>query len=733
MKTLLPISLLLPVALYASIPKDIGLSREGITSHEYTVSLDSVVDLSDISRCELDCEAHTDGNGSELLVFTDALCRTVLERRSAGAGRYADTYTISDPWGNPLVVLPPEASALMTNAYDPYGRLKASHVAETGTGLGPLLAEISFDAAGNPSSYKTEGGYTKSVKRDIRGNVSSWTTPFMSQELGYGSQGSCSDWTGRVTCRTTTVGTVDRRYDYSYSPQGFLTSAKYSSKARPADDFSATYAYDLNGNVTSAVRKSPDALSAKVSELVMSAAYEGNALSRLAGSDDASAPMESRMGINGIGSAAVTYDNAGRLSADAMRGISLITYNDIGMQELVATSQGDRALYSYLADGRKYGERCRSHDGTGNSQRVSMAGFEFGSMLLRFYDTPFGYYEPYNRILYTYIHDYQGNIVGIIDTSKGKLVQQTDYYPYGMPHSDGTGAELNRRKFGAKELMTEFGIDMYNFEARYLGLPIPAFQSPDPLAYKTPHVSPYSYCNGDPVNNIDPTGCIIEGASKSDVVRAVEDLRAMFIGEVFQRFRDLIVQSGKKQNGKSIAPISGEALSAAFNGITLNEDQHALVDMVVNTINSKDVHKVEYFTLDKDISYQSQRVYAPKFNSLGITSEIASNTSGGYSRYVLALCGEATTTPTQNGSLTLILETSQAFLTNRPATLGHEIIGHGRSFRLGYTDSNSQHVFPIQIENLILRNMGLSLFRDGTKHAPLNTYIPNYMSLPIFR
>lgn len=591
---------------------------------------------------ELDCEAHADGNGSELLVFTDALGRTVLERRSAGAGKYADTYTISDSWGNPLVVLPPESSTLMTNAYgswkmtdnavaryafiytydnalrlrsrtdagvrktdfaydrdgrlafsresgqrvrfytydplgreavtgscasqgreslwtsdrsastasmtmtrtgeagtgflgtgytgtcmggipgdsllaanyyddhlflyygwkpvtdmpasvetgshkglmtgkllaalstagrspvltaiyyrkggvpvrtesdgpaggitetisttvtglpltvektavytrkkysytvssfyDRHGRLAQSYVSGDGiTGLGKLLVDISFDAAGNPSLFKTHGGYTKSVKRDIRGNVSSWTCPFISQELGYGAQGSVSDWTGRITYRKTTTNSIDRRYDYTYSPQGFLTSAKYSSTARPADDFSATYAYDLNGNVTSAVRKSPDALSANMSELAVSAAYEGNALSRLAGSDDASAPMESRMGINGIGSAAVTYDNAGRLSADAMRGISLITYNDIGMQELVATSQGDRALYSYLADGRKYGERYRSFDGTGNSQRVSMAGFEFGARLLGFYDTPFGYYEPYNRVLYTYIHDYQGN------------------------------------------------------------------------------------------------------------------------------------------------------------------------------------------------------------------------------------------------------------------------------------------------------------------------------------
>ncbi|MDE6399607.1 MAG: hypothetical protein K2L68_01965, partial [Muribaculaceae bacterium] len=65
---------------------------------------------------ELDCEARTDGNGNELLIFTDALGRTVLERRSATGGKYADTYTISDSWGNPLVVLPPMASSLMENA-----------------------------------------------------------------------------------------------------------------------------------------------------------------------------------------------------------------------------------------------------------------------------------------------------------------------------------------------------------------------------------------------------------------------------------------------------------------------------------------------------------------------------------------------------------------------------------------------------------------------------------------
>ena len=124
-------------------------------------------------------------------------------------------------------------------------------------------------------------------------------------------------------------------------------------------------------------------------------------------------------------------------------------------------------------------------------------------------------------------------------------------------------------------------------------------------SYAYSHLSPYSYCGGNPVNCVDPTGCVIEGVTKKDAALAVEDFRAMFPGDEFSNFRNLIVQSGKKQNGKSFAPISNDALSAAFSGITLNDDQQALMEMVVNTINSDDVHKVEYLTPGKDMSRSS--------------------------------------------------------------------------------------------------------------------------------
>ena len=71
---------------------------------------------------------------------------------------------------------------------------------------------------------------------------------------------------------------------------------------------------------------------------------------------------------------------------------------------------------------------------------------------------------------------------------------------YNLPHP-----EANRRKYGAKELLTEGGLNEYDFEARRL-TPLASFSQPDPLAFLKSEYSPYSYCHADPVNFIDPTG-----------------------------------------------------------------------------------------------------------------------------------------------------------------------------------------------------------------------------------
>jgi RHS repeat-associated protein len=85
---------------------------------------------------------------------------------------------------------------------------------------------------------------------------------------------------------------------------------------------------------------------------------------------------------------------------------------------------------------------------------------------------------------------------GVVNAS-GSVVQKTDYEPFGLPFQEiSFGAGVQPYKYGGKEFETMHGLYLYDFLARIY----------DPLAEKYPHISPYAYCNNNPVNAIDPTG-----------------------------------------------------------------------------------------------------------------------------------------------------------------------------------------------------------------------------------
>lgn len=212
---------------------------------------------------------------------------------------------------------------------------------------------------------------------------------------------------------------------------------------------------------------------------------------------------------------------------------------------------------------------------------------------------------------------------------------------------------------------------------------------------------------------------------------AVEDFRNMFPGDEFKNFRELIVQSGKKNNGKTLAPISPDAISSALNGITLNEDQHTLVEMVVNTINSKDVHKIEYLDSKGNLSYSAEKVFAPLFDNPDLPTSTILKANGGFPvDFIENQGGGGLTTPIKNGTYSLVFKDSSFHLNGRSVTTGHEIIGHGRSLSLGR--KNTQHVDAIQTENLILRVMGIPYINTGAEHAPNGAFLECSL-LPSFR
>ena len=336
-----------------------------------------------------------------------------------------------------------------------------------------------------------------------------------------------------------------------------------------------------------------------------------------------------------------------------------------------------------------------------------------------------------NGFMRYYVTDYLGNVRAVV-SEDGTVEQSSHYYPYGALMDESLGEDTQPYLFGGKELENMMSLGQYDFGARSYTAVAPAFCRPDPHAANTPQLSPYIYCASNPVAYRDPDGCEIRGVTKKDAEMAVEDFRAMFPGDEFALFRNLIVQSGKKQNGKSFASISADALSSAFSGIMLNEDQQALINMVVNTINSEDVHKVEYIEGTGNLSYSAEKVFAPLFDYPALPTATILNANGGFPvAFIKNQGGGGLTTSVKNGTYSLIFKDSSFHLNGRAVTTGHEIIGHGRSLAVGRGDSN-QHVDAIQTENLILRVMGIPYINTGEKHAP-NGAFPGCSLLPSFR
>lgn len=88
-----------------------------------------------------------------------------------------------------------------------------------------------------------------------------------------------------------------------------------------------------------------------------------------------------------------------------------------------------------------------------------------------------------------------------------------NYYPYGSEMRMTNPAQMviesnkERFRFSGKELDFLNGLNMYDFGARFFDVAgVPVWTSVDPLAEDNSHVTPYSYCNGDPVNRLDPDG-----------------------------------------------------------------------------------------------------------------------------------------------------------------------------------------------------------------------------------
>ena len=112
-------------------------------------------------------------------------------------------------------------------------------------------------------------------------------------------------------------------------------------------------------------------------------------------------------------------------------------------------------------------------------------------------------FEPY-----FYNQDHLGNNREVVD-NLGRIIQVTNYYPYGSPFCDSLSslnASLQPYKYNGKEFDRMHGLNTYDYGARQYNPAFPSWDRIDPLAEEYYSVSPYAYCNNNPIRFIDPDG-----------------------------------------------------------------------------------------------------------------------------------------------------------------------------------------------------------------------------------
>lgn len=251
--------------------------------------------------------------------------------------------------------------------------------------------------------------------------------------------------------------------------------------------------YDKNGNIKTLARAG-----AAVDNLTYS--YNGNRLGSVTDGSGNNTGLKS-------GSSGFAYDANGNMTVDNTKGSSgaVITYNQLNLPRTVVID-GKTMTYDYDAAGikSKY---------VSDTTTIKYAGsFEFNhNYALRKVATSAGQVVPNDTLRFDYfLKDRLGNVRVVFD-EKGKILQKTDYYPFGLsvPREDPAISQADRNKtnrylYNEKEL--QVGSGYVDYGARMYMPEVGRMAMVDGASEVFDDVSPYIYGLNNPLLNVDPSG-----------------------------------------------------------------------------------------------------------------------------------------------------------------------------------------------------------------------------------
>ena len=138
-------------------------------------------------------------------------------------------------------------------------------------------------------------------------------------------------------------------------------------------------------------------------------------------------------------------------------------------------------------------------------------------------------------------------------------------------HISSLNASLQPYKYNGKEFDKMHGLNTYDYGARQYIPALPSWDRIDPLAEEYYSVSPYAYCNNNPIRFIDPDGRIVIASDKNakrNIINTLSDAEAKYVqfdknGVLNHRL--LSKYEGSSDNFSALKTLSESSTNYLFN------------------------------------------------------------------------------------------------------------------------------------------------------------------------
>ncbi len=392
---------------------------------------------------------------------------------------------------------------LVENQYDELGKLKQKKV-------GNDLQDIDYKY--NIRGWLTGINDVNNLGSDLFAFKMGYDNPLYNPVKLYNGNISETIW------RTANTDKSKRYYTYSYDALNRITQAVDNMNRYSLSSIT----YDKNGNITKLQRRgnitaNPGTLSSGyglMDNLTYDYANGGQSNQLVSVTDHAGIIYGFKDGNTSGNDYA--YDANGNLTVDKNKGITQIAYNYLNLPATINMGSNKKIVYLYSATGAKL--RKQLYENNSIIKTVDYQNnFQYENGILQFISHPEGYiYKDATGYRYMYQYkDHLGNnrLSFMRNAGTVAIVKETNYYPFGLTQKGYNNlttslgsAGAKKYQYNGKELQDDYGLEWYDYGARFYDAGLGRFHTIDLLSEKYSFQSPYTYGANNPIRFIDFMG-----------------------------------------------------------------------------------------------------------------------------------------------------------------------------------------------------------------------------------